>query len=95
MKPKHDKKLKSPAPPLSKFKVGDLVWSLAPPSSKRDPIFPDRVWVVLGLKAERTYETVNSATGKKYLERPHTCDMYHSIRHAILSRSNQLNILKS
>ena len=59
----HDKKLKSPAPTLSLFKVGDLVWSLVSPSTKSDPIFPDKIWVVFGIKGERTYEIVNSATG--------------------------------
>ena len=53
MKYTHDKKLKSPAPTLSRFKVGDLVWSLVPPSTKSDPIFPDIVWVVIGIKGER------------------------------------------
>ena len=67
MKYTHDKKLKSPAPTLSQFKVGDLVWSLVLPSTKSDPIFPDIVWVVTGIKGERTYEIVNSATGNKVI----------------------------
>ena len=95
MKSTHEKKLKSPQPPLSQFKVGDLVWSLVPPSTKSDPIFPDIVWVIIGIESERTYEIVNSATGYKVIKMPHTCDMYHSTRHAFLSRSNQLKILKS
>ena len=57
----------SPAPTLSQFKVGYLVWSLVPPSTKIDPIFPDIVWVVIGIKGERTYEIINSATGKKVI----------------------------
>ena len=67
MKHTHDKKLKSPAPTLSQFKVGDLVWSLVPASNKCDPIFFDIVWVVIGIKSERTYEIVNSATGNKVI----------------------------
>ena len=67
MKNTHDKKLKSPAPTLSQFKVGDLVWSLAPPLTKSGPIFPDIVWVVIGIKGERTFEIVNSATGNKVI----------------------------
>ena len=62
-----DKKLKSPAPLLSQFKVADLVCSLVSPSTKSDHIFPDIVWVVIGKKGERTYEIVNSATGTKVI----------------------------
>ena len=67
MKYPHDKKLKSPAPTLSQFKVGDLVWSLVPLSTKSDPIFLEIVWKVIGIKGERTYEIVNSATGNKVI----------------------------
>ena len=67
MKNTHDKKLKTPAPTLSQFKVGDLVWSLAPPLTKSGPIFPDIVWVVIGIKGERKYQIVNSATGNKVI----------------------------
>ena len=69
MKYTHDKKLKSPAPILSQSKVGDLVWSLVPPSTRSDPVFLDTVWVVIGIKDERTYENVNSATGKKVIRK--------------------------
>ena len=67
MKSTHDQKLKSPAPTFYQFKVGDLVWSLVPPSTKSDPIFPDIDWVVIGIKCERTYEIFNSATGNKVM----------------------------
>ena len=66
MKDQHDKKLKSSSD-LTKFKVGDLVWSLVPQSSKSDPIFPVIVWVVIGIKGDRTYEIVNSTTGNKVI----------------------------
>ena len=68
MKYTHDKNLKSPAPTLSQFKVGDLVWSLVPPSTETDPIFPDLVWVVIGIKGKRTFEFVNSATRNKVIK---------------------------
>ena len=67
MKYTHDKKLTSPAPTSSQFKVADLVWSLVLMSTKSDPTFPDIVWVVIGTKGERTYEIVNSATGNKVI----------------------------
>ena len=59
--------MKSPAPTLSQFKVGDPVWSLVPPSTNSDPTFPDTVWVVNTIKGGRTYEIVNSATGNKVI----------------------------
>ena len=67
MKDTHDNKLKLPAPTFSQFKVGDLVWSLVPPSTKNDPIFPDIVWVLIGIKGDRTYEIVSSATGNNVI----------------------------
>ena len=67
MESMHDKKMKSPAPLSSHFKVEDLVWSLVPPSTKTDAMFPDRVSVVIVIKGERTYENVNFATGNKVI----------------------------
>ena len=52
-------------PLVTDFKVGDLVWSLVPPTKKSDPIFPSTVWVVIGIKEECTYEIVNATNGNK------------------------------
>ena len=82
MKYTHDKKLKLPEPTLSQFKVGDLVWSPAPPSTKSDLLFPDIVWVVIGLKASERTKLLILQQEIKLSEMLHTCDMYHSIRHA-------------
>ena len=55
----------SPGTLVTDFNVGDLVWSLVPPTNKNDPTFPCTDWVVTGIKGERTYEIVSATNGNK------------------------------